>query len=367
MNDTSMKETFSSTQCISLVGDFTDGHFSYSHAVVTSWKTASVFNCITAVLTVYLNALVVWAILENSRLRHSTYHLTLAIQSGADIFVGLVTQPLFVAATLCRLNNCLYNCRIILAYHGFMVVGGGCSLVSLVMISVERNIAIKYPLRYKEMVTVKRLLWGFATSCGCVTAFLVTTILTIPPKIAFLRASFQMLILLPSMIVICISYIKVHKTTCKHVRAITTLLDRLSNDGNTRQRKIRLQELKRTFTPGMILVVLLLTYSPMLLLRLVLLIKGRDWNLDYNLVAYVVWTTLIHMQSLINPFIFSARLSDIRRGVLRRIPLLNRLPCCGSPRSTRQVLPIDNIVAGGDLTLAVLAINLEQMGEFHRG
>ena len=114
-------------------------------------------NITSAVICMVLNALVVIVVVTKQQLR-TVYNILLACLAVTDFLVGLLVQPLSVAADFKRIFGlgpfCMFDTVL-------GMVGIGVCLASvghLMLISVERYISIKFPLRYDDIVTEKRLL-----------------------------------------------------------------------------------------------------------------------------------------------------------------------------------------------------------------
>ena len=106
--------------------------------------------------TVMLNALVLIAVATRPRPRTPSNPL-LASMAGTDLFTGLVVQPLAIAVQVKRILGDGPFCTLESVYviFRFSAVFIACSF--LVLIAVDRYIAVKKPLRYRHIVTKKRI------------------------------------------------------------------------------------------------------------------------------------------------------------------------------------------------------------------
>ncbi|XP_018516186.1 trace amine-associated receptor 7e-like [Lates calcarifer] len=112
----------------------------------------SLLSCIT-LLTVVLNLLVIISI-SHFRQLHTTTNLLLLSLAVADFLVGLLQMPVL----LLHNQGCVILGDIICALHyffAFLVVS--VSVGSMVLISVDRYIAICDPMFYTTKVTLKRV------------------------------------------------------------------------------------------------------------------------------------------------------------------------------------------------------------------
>ena len=143
---------------------------------------------ITSILvlpTILLNALVVIAVATRHRLRTPS-NILLASMAGTDLFTGLVVQPIAVAAHLKRILSDGPFCTLETVY---MQLWSGSALNSfshLVLIGIDRFIAVKKPLRYQTPIVTRQ-----RVKIGAILAWAFTFILRIPELILFAIGSKQ--------------------------------------------------------------------------------------------------------------------------------------------------------------------------------
>ena len=109
-------------------------------------------------IIILMNALVIIAIKARRRLQ-SIYNILLACLAGADMAVGLVSQPLFIAQEIFFLSGAsvedychFYRKTVFLCLFTSIE-----SLLILALLSMERYIAMKFSLRYASLMTTPRL------------------------------------------------------------------------------------------------------------------------------------------------------------------------------------------------------------------
>ncbi|XP_007260440.3 adenosine receptor A2b [Astyanax mexicanus] len=106
---------------------------------------------IIAVLSIAGNVLVCWAVAINSNLKNATNYFLVSL-AVADILVGCLAIPFAITISV-GLCSDFYGCLFLAC---FVLVLTQSSIFSLLAVATDRYLAVKIPLRYKELVTGKR-------------------------------------------------------------------------------------------------------------------------------------------------------------------------------------------------------------------
>ena len=142
---------------------------------------AIIINLLTCPFVILLNSLVIIAIKNKPRLQ-TPHNILLACLAVTDLMVGIGAQPAFITQKIIVLihrSSALACWR--LGYAVNLTIRFLCivSLLHLVLTSIERFVAIKYPLRYEDFVNTFRV----AVAVGCcwlynfITVFLISILL----------------------------------------------------------------------------------------------------------------------------------------------------------------------------------------------
>ncbi|XP_041457371.1 adenosine receptor A2a-like [Lytechinus variegatus] len=107
---------------------------------------------IIAALSVIGNGLVLYIYTSNSRLHTVTNYFIVSL-AIADFLVGLLGVPFAILTNETLPHGSFYGCLIML---NFLLWLCGASTFSLIGVSLDRYIAISYPLRYNVFVTPLR-------------------------------------------------------------------------------------------------------------------------------------------------------------------------------------------------------------------
>ncbi|KAK7165165.1 hypothetical protein R3I94_003515 [Phoxinus phoxinus] len=106
---------------------------------------------VIAVLSIAGNVLVCWAVAINSTLKNATNYFLVSL-AVADILVGCLAIPFAITISI-GLRSDFYGCLFLAC---FVLVLTQSSIFSLLAVAIDRYLAVKIPLRYKELVTGKR-------------------------------------------------------------------------------------------------------------------------------------------------------------------------------------------------------------------
>ena len=127
------------------------------------YKTVLVVNCvINAILSftaIVLNIITIQALRKTSSLSKTfkTLLLSLAI---SDVGVGLVAQPLYVASHAMKIEQNTNNTAFHIVEKAYLIQSrlfGFASYFGVVLLTVDRFLAIHLHLRCQELVTYKRV------------------------------------------------------------------------------------------------------------------------------------------------------------------------------------------------------------------
>ena len=120
--------------------------------------TLTVFFCVILTITATLgNSLILFALHKDKSL-HPPSKLLLRCLTVTDLCVGVIGQPTAITLLLSAINENWKLCRVAkyLAYVT-TTISSGVSLATLTAIGVDRLLALLLGLRYRRVVTVKRV------------------------------------------------------------------------------------------------------------------------------------------------------------------------------------------------------------------
>ena len=272
-----------------------------------------------ATLIVVGNLLTIWIFLKQ-RLRKRAHFLLISL-AVADLLVGLLTVPLYIA-----IKTASYFGQPYLLGRSVSeltdIFTGIASISTLAAISLERMYAIGWPFRHR---TLNFRVYIFAIAIPWILTTIFTSIrLLFYLSIITLKFYMYALILFLStpLLVMCIAYLVIWR---KHITMM----------GNHVVRETRLAKTLLIITAAS-----LLTWLPFQILSL-LAIRGElegfpNINITVNIVKFLQFSN-----SLVNAIIYPFRIPEFKNA------LLQILRCWASPRGARNaVVPMHQRILG---------------------
>lgn len=277
-----------------------------------NWVLRLIVNIIACPSTVLLNVLVIAAVKRRPRLQNNA-NILLACLASVDALTGLVIQPLLIAKTMDNLlqtedqSRCLLLGLTVGAFHVLCFS----SLFHLVLVTLERFIAIKYTLHYAHLVTNGNI------RIAVVTVWMLTVLMELvrfgvtwhsqAATIYFSVVTVLVMMCFVLFIVAC--HIMLFRETSRHRKKIMT--------EQIPQEEVRrfLAENKMLKTTAYVLGAVLLCYLPLMLFMLVI----AQLRLLMGLIPLLrPWVpTLVALNSLLNPFIYCWRQKEMRKFIFR--------------------------------------------------
>ena len=294
----------------------TEGIYNHLVAIVS-------INSISVLPTVLLNALVIFAVATRGQLRNKATIL-LACLAGADLLTGLLGQPIRIAVEVQRLRKIGIFCgaleRVNMLSLGWHIFA---TLSHLLLITVDRYIAIKKPLRYREIVTTRRvtvavlLAWASTIFVAIQDSILAainsdTNIYSVYWNLTVVTLNILGLI---SIIVIVAIYSYIFLEVRRQQRAQT---EHLSVEEIATIRRNN----RGAKTLGIILITLIVTYLPMIVSSIMYYSVNLGRPVLNCLASWVA--TFIMLSSLCNPVIYCWRMKKFRQAFLEILHLRNR-------------------------------------------
>ena len=270
----------------------------------------SVWLSFTSLATITGNALVMWLFYEHESLRTVSNRFIISLAT-ADILVGLVINPVWIAVRYVIQPPFISTGSEILEMLWIHTTAA--TTFNLCCVSVDRFIAICFPLRYRLIVT-KRTCHFSIISAWLASIFLPFSLLFVSEEnmeilIAIPAATF----LVPN-IIVAFCYAWIFKAARRQIRRIQDN----SFQNNTVYHAVK--NYKALKTVGMVVGVFIASWMPCLVATIVHEVKGEDYCL-YVKYYNAVWPwieAIAFTSSAINPWIYCFRNIDFREVLNRR-------------------------------------------------
>ena len=282
-----------------------------------SYIISIIFNSITCPFTVLLNVLVILAVKSRPRLQ-SKPNILLACLAVTDAMNGLSAQPAFILATTLKLLRMTSYLRILVYYQNFASrVLYVCSALHLMLVTLERLVAIKFTMRYPYAVTnrnIKVAVIAFWIVCLCSEQAALITDQTI-----FTNA-FTGLVLTSCVLFILVSYVILYRETRRHENKIKTgQLPQEEKERFLRDRKA----LKTTvYVVGAVLLCLTPAAAWLLVSSFLRVVAEELWaQMTHDQLRKTIGPTVrtfVYLNSLINPLIYCWRQKEMRKYVFNK-------------------------------------------------
>jgi hypothetical protein len=260
-----------------------------------------ILYCLTAIATIVLNGVVFLAVKRTSSLFPPS-RILLASLSLTDFFIGAIIQPIGILYFIAIIEHwpnvfCLTLLSSIRLGYCFGVISMGI----LTVISIDRYLAVKCKMSYRLIVTKKRVLaiviggW-ILTCCLFVSSIDDFVFQTLAPIFTMLAMS---LLLIVTALCYTLSFLSLKQLSVQ----VSTNATQPMPDFSVLKYKHSL------VTMAMILLLFMISYSPLILLNILQLIMTID-----DITVYLNFCELIAMlHSLINPLVYLWRMREIRQ------------------------------------------------------
>nr|XP_055063167.1 trace amine-associated receptor 13c-like [Misgurnus anguillicaudatus] len=264
-----------------------------------------VFFSLLSVWTVFLNLLVIISISHFKKLHTPTNMLILSL-AVADLFIGLIIMPL---EAIRLIETCWYFghtfCKLFLIIMGLLPFT---SLSNLVLIAVDRYVAVCHPLLYPQKITMTRTIITICVSWFCSSAYNISSVTTTSQSkftcygectfittFAWTIIDVFLSFLLPCSIIITL-YLRIFYVAHHQVKVINSLMrsGKHLTEGSVRRKS----ESKAALTLGIIMMVYLFCWIPYYTLNLTPNTRMT------SVTAYIIlW--ILYINSGLNPLIYA--------------------------------------------------------------
>ena len=297
--------------------------------------SSEVFNLATVIIFCSLNILLsitasVGNILILIALRkvtslHSPTKLLFQCLAITDLGVGLISQPLY-AIFIFLINFNLWN--IISILHditwGLSICLSGVSVLTTTALSVDRLLALLLKLRYRHVVTLKRaravVFCFWLSPVSGIFMFLVWD-----TNIALTAISVSvMLCIVTSLLSYTIIFIKLRLHQATVHPTVQCNVHRAGKQIGGGIPALKIAQFKKTVTNiALVQSALVVCYIPFVILNAIFLLNSGLANSEvFGMASNLVYSTLVYLNSSLNPFLYCWRIKEVRQAVKATIKQL---------------------------------------------
>lgn len=288
---------------------------------VKNLRSSLMINCVVnaflAYSTVILNCVTIHAVRKTSSLSTPLKTLLLSL-AVSDVSIGLLNQPFYVALLSRSLQGFNLDCTAYTSFTFVIVFFTSASLFGVMAVSVDRYMAIHLHLRYRELVTEKRIVAGVVliwVLSGCMSSIF----LWIPPNLFALTFAIAAAICL---LFSTFLYFKIYTIVKRHSTQIRQMqLQRVRNAFRNDELMTNFASLRKSAIGTFyVYAVFLLCYTPHTFSLIA--ISARAGSPIAMKGLYLYSLTLTFLNSCLNPVIYCWKMRPIRRAVLNSLPFL---------------------------------------------
>ena len=261
-----------------------------------------VLSIITCPLTTLFNVLVMIAVKTKPRLKTNS-NIVLGCLAVTDGLIGVIGIPWFVAIRISTLKGEASEeyCFLEQLTRNIIRLLCSASITHLLLMSVERYIAIKHSFAYTTVVTKTRIL--AASALGWFIALVATIPLVITDNKMYLTTNNTLLILFAAIIISC--QVAVYVEIRRHQKQIA------SHQVSEEAKQKFLREKKALKLTTCVILLLLLSYLPIFVVRTLLVTSTiTNKNIAYISVYTASFATILN--SLMNPVVYCVRIRQFR-------------------------------------------------------
>ncbi|XP_078381007.1 trace amine-associated receptor 9-like [Oculina patagonica] len=288
-----------------------------------------ILNSVSGLAAIIGNVIVLMTFYKNQTLRQPCYYLVASL-SAIDLFVGLAVNPLYILLT--NVVSWQYREEHLLQLESFFAMSTSMVIMhNLSVMSIERYIAVIYPLRYYGIVTVKRsyiaigIVWLFGFTLNAFSFALSNEDL---PKLWIICGVLTGFV---PMVIIFVCYGKILKTAREQSRRIAvteTSVSAISRDDEsavngaetTTTPAVEAKRAKKTAWTVAIVVLVAVVMSMPVSVVSILQIATSDLcrRRHYNR-AWMWAATLSLTSSAMDPWIYAMRIREFRASFKRTL------------------------------------------------
>ena len=287
-----------------------DTNTQFTEYLFTAHILTSILNGISSITAITGNAVVILTVWKTREL-HTPSNVFLSCLALSDLTVGLIAQPSFVIHKKGELNNSFsMYCTTRILTESLGYITAGTSVLTMTGIAIERYLALSLHLRYRAIVTTKRIL----IAASCVWIFFVLLSASrfwIANDVIFNMISLP--VIFSSFVFTLLAYVKILKWVRRHERQISDQNKKVNLPESSRSVNCQILKINRykksTLTMVYVVGIFVFCYIPFLSVKI--LNKTKGYTVEVK-TAYLYTSTLVFLNSSFNPAVYWWRIKNMR-------------------------------------------------------
>ena len=274
-----------------------------------------ILNSFLAITATLGNAVILAALSKELSL-HPPSKILLRSLALTDFFVGIMVEPLFVVFLMTAKDENVNLCLLVNAAGLFISLPlFYVSLFTVTAISVDRLLALTLDMRYREVVTFKRVL--AIVICLWIVSFTIVTFGYLSNQIL----QYFGLVAIPLCLVISTCcYTKIYLKLVHHQAQIQEHFHQGQPNGHA---PLNIARYRKTVCSSLLVQCSVITcYLPTAVISVIMATQGSSPSL---LVAWAYSSTLVLFNSTLNPMLYFWRMGEVRRAAL---DIIKQIYCC---------------------------------------
>ena len=277
-------------------------------------------NIILAITSIFGNTLILAALCKESSL-HPPSKILFRSLALTDLCAGIISQPVYITGLMAAQYEDL-DLALLMVSFCFYIGGVLCllSLFTLTAISVDRLLALLLGMRYRQVVTFKRVTvvvvcsWIILFS-GCTIAVNLTNV---SEAVFFYYFSANVLLFL---VVSTCCYIKIYQKLLQHHTQIHESVHQGQPNGHE---PLHIARYRKTVSSTLwIQFSLIACYLPVGITVTATAVEGKATS--FLIVAWTISATLVYLNSTLNPILYCWKIREVRRVA---IDIITQISCC---------------------------------------
>ena len=234
------------------------------------------------------------------------FKLLLLSMAVSDVGVGLLAQPMYVAAVAVMYKEKSYTHLFVLKDAYFIATNFLCaaSLIGLTALAADRFLAINLHLRYHEFVTYNRVV--FVVILIWMSSAIIGLLLLWDRWVGFI---FVPIITIVSLVVIAIFYLKIYLAVKYHTEQIAAMQTSNGGEINEEMQRNAEKQKKAAVSIFCVYLVLVVCYLPNVIVVCIKL-ADKHFIASPQLGAFI--DLLVFLNSSLNPLIYGWKMKHIR-------------------------------------------------------